>query len=495
MNDFAPDIDDADADLGADYPPQFMEARFASKAPFPWYGGKSQASPLVWQLLGDVDHYCEPFAGSLAVLLNRPHPCNRAYYSETVNDLDALLVNAWRSIQFSPQATAEAASWPVAEADKSARQIALLRWRESEAGERIAGDPAYHDPVMGGWWLWAVAVQIGAFAGDGAWTSDPVTGRIVKQPRGTLREPGVVRNLPFLSVGGRGVYNQTLREPGVRRNLPHLIGSGQGVNGPPLREPGVVRNRPHLSDNGQGVNRQTLREPGVRRNLPHLSSNGQGVNHGALREPGVERNRPEIQAPRGVCHGSLREPGVERKKPHLSNDGRGVNGPPLRERGVCDEAARYHPTTMPKLRAWMALLSARLRHVRILNGDWQRLCTHGAMHTLPVRQGGHVGVFLDPPYAGDVRASGLYAHDHGTLASAVRDWCIANGDDPSNRVVLAGYDSEHPELEAAGWTVHEWFERDSLLAGGMGDQQHRERLWASPHCLRLADAAQMQLAF
>jgi len=36
--------------------------------------------------------------------------------------------------------------------------------------------------------------------------------------------------------------------------------------------------------------------------------------------------------------------------------------------------------------------------------------------------------------------------------------------------------------------------RDSLLAGGMGDQQHRERVWSSPHCLRLADAAQMQLA-
>ena len=456
MNDFADDIDEADAAFSEDYPPQFMEARFASKAPFPWYGGKSQAAPLVWQLLGDPDHYVEPFAGSLAVLLNRPHPCNRAYYSETVNDLDALLVNAWRSIQFSPQATAEAASWPVAEADKSARQIALLRWRESEAGERIAGDPAFHDPVMGGWWLWAVAVQIGAFAGDGAWTSDPVTGRIVKQPRGGGRVAGVERKKPHLTGNGRGVCQQTLREPGVIRNRPHLSNNGQGVCYANIREPGVIRNRPHLTHNGQGVNGQTLREPGVFRNGPHLSGNG-----------------------RGVCQQTLREPGVSRGLPHLSDD----------------EAVRYHPTTMPKLRAWMALLSARLRHVRVLNGDWTRLCTHGAMHTLPVRQGGHVGVFLDPPYAGDVRASGLYAHDHGTLAGAVRAWCLANGDDPQNRVVLAGYDTEHPELEAAGWTCHEWFVRDSLLAGGMGDQQHRERVWASPHCLRLADAAQMLLAF
>jgi hypothetical protein len=268
------------------------------------------------------------------------------------------------------------------------------------------------------------------------------------------------------------VNHQTLREPGVSRDLPHLSCNGQGVNHPTLREPGVSRDRPFLSNNGHGVNHQTLREPGVSRDLPHLSNNGQGV-----------------------CHASLREPGVSRDLPHISSDGQGVNTAATRERGVCDEAARYHPTTMPKLRAWMALLSARLRHVRILNGDWTRLCTQGAMHTLPVRQGGHVGVFLDPPYAGDIRASGLYAYDHGTLAAAVRAWCLANGNDPQNRVVLAGYDSEHPELETAGWTCHEWFVRDSVLAGGMGDQQHRERVWASPHCLRLADAAQMQLAF
>lgn len=63
------------------------------KAPFPWFGGKRQAAPVVWALLGDVAHYVEPFCGSLAVLLERPHPCNRTYYSETVNDADGLLVN------------------------------------------------------------------------------------------------------------------------------------------------------------------------------------------------------------------------------------------------------------------------------------------------------------------------------------------------------------------------------------------------------------------
>ena len=83
-----------------------------AKAPFPWFGGKSKAAPIVWELLGDVGHYVEPFAGSLAVLLNRPHPCNRSYHSETVNDLDGFVVNAWRAMQMDPEGTAFHASWP-----------------------------------------------------------------------------------------------------------------------------------------------------------------------------------------------------------------------------------------------------------------------------------------------------------------------------------------------------------------------------------------------
>jgi len=58
------------------------------KAPFPWFGGKSRASDLIWSRFGTVVNYVEPFAGSLAVLLQRPQPFTG---SETVNDKDALL--------------------------------------------------------------------------------------------------------------------------------------------------------------------------------------------------------------------------------------------------------------------------------------------------------------------------------------------------------------------------------------------------------------------
>ncbi len=369
-----------------------------NKAPFPWFGGKSKAASLVWALLGDVDHYAEPFFGSGAVLLNRPHPCNRPYHSETVNDLDGFLVNLWRSTQWQPEATARAASWPVTEADKTARQIALLRWRDAGGLERLAGDPTWCEPVMAGWWAWAVCVQIGAFDGRGPWTADPVTGRIYKQPPGKSRLPGESRKLP------------------------------------------------HLSDNGKGVNIQTAREPGV-----ILAANGA---LGEITE----------------AHGG-----------HALDD--------------IDWGQTFHDATMPELVRWLRYLSARLRHVRVLNGDWSRLVTGGALKTLSVRQKNSVaGVFLDPPYADTAdRTDSLYAADSLTVAHDVREWCLANGDNPVYRIVLAGYEGEHGgALERAGWTVHEWYKAGHLQGGygniavgnGTGDhQQKRERLWASPHCL------------
>src|SRR5438552_6607042 len=50
---------------------------------FGWYGGKFSHLDWILPLLPPCHHYCEPFAGSAAVLLNRPpSPV------ETYNDLD-----------------------------------------------------------------------------------------------------------------------------------------------------------------------------------------------------------------------------------------------------------------------------------------------------------------------------------------------------------------------------------------------------------------------
>ena len=417
------------------------------KTPFPWFGGKTNAAPLVWAALGDVPHYVEPFFGGGAVLLRRPHEANRTYFSETVNDLNGLLCNFFRSVQLSPAETARHASWPVSEADLLARHIWLVKWQHERNLELLMGDPEWHDPKVAGWWVWGICCWIGGSwcAGDGPWTSGP-DGRAYKQGKGKPRPPG------------------------VSSQLPHLHSNGQGVNHAGLREPGVSSRLPHLHDNGRGVNAPQLREPGVSSQLPHLSGNGQGVNHAGLREPGVSS-----------------------RLPHLHDDGNGVNAPQLREPGVSDDdGVTYHGMVMPKLNEWFAYLSARLRHVRILNGDWERAVTRAASKTLSVGEKGPCGIFLDPPYADTAkRDMALYVNDSGTVAHDVREWCLAHGDDPEYRIVLAGYDGEHgTALTDAGWREVAWF-KDGYLTGGYGNlgkdghQQHRERLWLSPHCLDL----------
>lgn len=126
------------------------------RAPFPWFGGKSRAAALIWARLGMVSNYIEPFAGSLAVLLNRPH----APRIETINDLDAYLSNFWRAIQADPEQVALYADWPVSEADLHARHRWLLRELPAHR-EKMMTDPDYFDAKIAGWWVWGLCQWIG----------------------------------------------------------------------------------------------------------------------------------------------------------------------------------------------------------------------------------------------------------------------------------------------------------------------------------------------
>ncbi len=61
---------------------------------FGWYGGKFSHLDWLLPLLPECHHYCEPFAGSAAVLLNRP-PSS----IETYNDLDGEVVNFFKILR------------------------------------------------------------------------------------------------------------------------------------------------------------------------------------------------------------------------------------------------------------------------------------------------------------------------------------------------------------------------------------------------------------
>ena len=131
----------------------------ALKAPFPYPGGKSQIAPKVWELLGDPDHYIEPFAGSLAVLLARPHYRPGVRLHETVGDYSARIAHIWRAIKLRPAEVAEACIWPAHEIDYHARHAAILRDLPTLKA-RLLEDPDWCDPRIAGWEVWGLSMQI-----------------------------------------------------------------------------------------------------------------------------------------------------------------------------------------------------------------------------------------------------------------------------------------------------------------------------------------------
>ena len=174
------------------------EAAGGLKAPFPFFGGKSRIAGEVWQRLGSVQNYSEPFCGSCAVLLSNPHPAP----VETVNDADSWLSNFWRSVKLKPNEVAEAADYPVSEVDLVARH----RWlcRQPDIAEKLKADPEWCDTKMAGIWLWGQCAWIAE-----GWGHSPQTEKLPH-----LGNPGrgINRKLPHLGNPGRGEYIRSLMD-------------------------------------------------------------------------------------------------------------------------------------------------------------------------------------------------------------------------------------------------------------------------------------------
>lgn len=78
-------------------------ARRKKRIVFGWYGGKFNHLSWLLPLLPACHHYCEPFAGSAAVLLNR-----EASSVETYNDIDGEVVNFFRVLRTKKEQLIEA---------------------------------------------------------------------------------------------------------------------------------------------------------------------------------------------------------------------------------------------------------------------------------------------------------------------------------------------------------------------------------------------------
>lgn len=125
---------------------------------FVYFGGKRKVADLVWSKFGNVKAYCEPFAGSLAVLLkNKQSPLPL----ETVNDMDHFICNFWRATRDYPEEVARWSDNPVHEIECNLRH----RWLKEQRPylkELIESGLDTCDPKIAGWWAWLAANWVGS---------------------------------------------------------------------------------------------------------------------------------------------------------------------------------------------------------------------------------------------------------------------------------------------------------------------------------------------
>jgi len=463
------------------------------KAPFPFFGGKSRACPLIHSRLGDCPGYIEPFAGSLAYLLSKAP----SRY-ETVNDLDNYIANFWRAVRAvdarvrvreleaafgrkvrlsGPAAVAFYADWPVNEADLTARHRWLMSaWRKYKFRERMLCEPDYFDAKVAGYWVWGISCWIGAGWCDerSEWNGP---GREGNRGRAMHQDPKRPCTHFQGGIDTQGVRSDKLRDPWVV--MPFVAGD-KTVHKQPSATPemmvqserGPAGVRPDLASDGKGVH-----APWQKR--PHLMSH-KGTHGGDTKMPHIRRHQGVSQA-------------VPEGRPHLKRPYE-LHKPPAAKRqnlvrcfGTHQYAARNEA-----LLDWMNRLADRLRYVRVCCGDWRRIMGK-AVRTAA----SPCAILLDPPYSAEAdRDEGIYAHEDTAVAHDVCEWCVEHGGDTDLRIALCGYEGEGHDVlvNDHGWTVESW-----KASGGYGRihgdkagrslvNRHRERIYFSPGCIPAGNA-------
>lgn len=174
------------------------------------------------------------------------------------------------------------------------------------------------------------------------------------------------------------------------------------------------------------------------------------------------------------------KPGVNRKIPHLTDSRMGVH----RKLPAIGHSGKGVHRRSGAFGAMLLHLSERLRRVRVCSGDWSRICNPSSMVRFFTSHPVLTAVFLDPPYSDKAnRHSNIYAQDSASVAHCVREWAIANGDNPLLRIALCGYEGEHEMPESWGCVA-------GNSNGGYANRRpdntnkYRERIWFSPHCVK-----------
>lgn len=181
--------------------------------------------------------------------------------------------------------------------------------------------------------------------------------------------------------------------------------------------------------------------------------------------------------------------GINRVLPHLGDAGRGINRTrPHLGSGGTGQGIHAHGVD---LYDYFRILRDRLRRVRVASGDWSRVCGPSVTY-----KHGMTAVFLDPIYAKEAQRANVYRMESETVAHDVRRWAIENGHNPLMRIALCGYEREHGKLMPDDWEMVAWKTAGGYAGqrkNGVNDNGAQERIWFSPHCLKVDTIKQMRI--
>jgi len=171
--------------------------------PYTYFGGKRAIASVVWERLGDVKAYVEPFFGGGAVFWLRPqeHFALGERRWELLNDIDGMIVNFLRAVYHDPEAVAHYAGWHITEVDLTARHIWLVHQKENLV-QRLEADPEYYDAKIAGWWVWGVSNWIGSgwCSGEGPWV---LRGGVLTKGK-SPGQKGITRRIPKIGSQASG---------------------------------------------------------------------------------------------------------------------------------------------------------------------------------------------------------------------------------------------------------------------------------------------------
>ena len=346
---------------------------------------------------------------------------NPKIHMETICDKDGFVANAWRGMQFAPDELAHFCDWPVNHADLNARRKYLNDLPHNLNSNGDLLKKLCEDPD----WFDA------RIAGYWVWCMSCWIGSGLIRPNA----------------------------------MPEIV-NDRGIN-----SRGIIEKRPNLGNSGQGVAQN------LKGGRPQVALQG-GINALGMIPPGDNPGSNQIP----LLH---HETGICRRPTYGFSGAHGVHRVSIVEGAAENKPLDVRDPYTPEIYTWFRVLSERLRRVRVVCGDWTRVCGGDWQDSR-----GTCGIFFDPTYDPEAcnRDPKIYTVESDTSSRDVRDWCIERGERKSYRIVLAGYYDEHKILEKEyGWTVHRWSAHGGFANRGKGKTQgdinrHKETLFLSPHC-------------